>query len=288
MNVRELADRLHEALEGVPHAERPIFVKGWASNLPNEEKAAVMTLIGLFGFDIPRSKHVLVLIHGIRTAAVWQDLVEEAFDGTDIRVIPIGYEYHDAVRFLLPCHRRVVNYVRGQLRQVARDWNGAEISLIAHSFGTYITSQILRTDTDIRFKRIAFCGSVVPAKFKWASIPGLPGRDNFVNEVGYRDVWPVFARACGFGYGTSGSFGFRQAMIQDRFHNLDHSGFFDRSWIRRFWLPFIEQGIVLRSQADRPNPSLWSQLINVVSPKYLIPLILLLYVLCRYYPWAFG
>jgi pimeloyl-ACP methyl ester carboxylesterase len=47
------------------------------------------------------------------------------------------------------------------------------VSVIAHSFGTYVISCLLRDEFDIRFHRVIFCGSVVPYDFPF---------ENFVSK----------------------------------------------------------------------------------------------------------
>lgn len=284
MDIKELSDRLSKAIEGEPVQDHDAFIRGWIKHLPTEEQEAVTALYGIFGNSAPpKSKHVLVLVHGIRTAAVWHELVEEVFEHTEIRVIPIGYEYHDIVRFTLPFGReKTVHFVQDQLRQIRADFPKANISLIAHSYGTYIVSRILNSSSGYHFNKIIFCGSIVDAKFKWGHIQEAPDRLNFLNEVGFRDVWPVLAKSFSWGYGTSGSFGFKQARITDRYHDLDHGGFFNREWITKFWLTFIRDGQLVASGFSRENPSYWLQLLTIVHAKYLI-LFLIAFAGCAFY-----
>lgn len=287
MDLKELSDRLAMAIEGVNAEDRDAFIRGWIKNLPLEEQEPATVLYGIFGNKAPpKSKHVLVLVHGIRTAAVWHDLVQDVFEPTEIRVIPVGYEYHDVVRFLWPFGRKkVVGYVQDQLRQIRTDFPQAAISLIAHSFGTYIVSRILSSSSGYRLNKIIFCGSIVDAKFGWGRIQELPDRSKFVNEVGFRDVWPVLARSSSWGYGTSGAFGFKQAKVTDRYHDLDHGGFFKREWIAKFWLSFIRDDQLVPSGCSRENPPYWVQLLTVVHIKY-VSLAVLGGGLLYYQPWA--
>lgn len=287
MDVKELSDRLAMAVEGVAEEDRDAFIRGWIMNLPVAEQKPATVIYGIFKSEAPpKSKHILVLVHGIRTAAVWHDLVQEVFDPTEIRVIPIGYEYHDVVRFLWPFGRKgVVSYVQDQLRQVRADYPQAAISLIAHSFGTYIVSHILSSSSGYRLSKIIFCGSIVDARFRWGQIQELPERSKFMNEVGFRDVWPVLARSSSWGYGTSGSFGFKQAKVSDRYHDLDHGGFFDREWIAKFWLSFIRDDQHTPSGFSRGNPPYLFQLLTVIHIKYVV-LAILASLLFYYRPWA--
>jgi len=63
---------------------------------------------------------------------------------------------------------------------------GADCSIIAHSFGTFVIARILRDHTDLEFNRIIFCGSVVPQKFRFEDYRGR-FEAPLVNEVGTRD-----------------------------------------------------------------------------------------------------
>ena len=47
---------------------------------------------------------VVVLIHGIRTHAEWQEKIKQEFHGeSNIKVIPLGYDYLDIIERQLSC-----------------------------------------------------------------------------------------------------------------------------------------------------------------------------------------
>jgi hypothetical protein len=90
---------------------------------------------------VPSDGNVIVLVHGIRTTAEWAELVSsilEQVPGT--RVIPVGYGYFDVVQFFLPgpTRRPPVHRIRRELAAIVKQYPNARISIIAHSFGTYI------------------------------------------------------------------------------------------------------------------------------------------------------
>ena len=170
--------------------------------------------------DVPRNQQgprketgspVVVLVHGIRTRALWQNAIQSTLRKEGFVVQPTNYEYFDVLRFLFPgqfFRRGIVDDVERQIRHTLAENNVTTCSLIAHSFGTYVVSRILRERTDLEFDRIIFCGSVVPQSFRFEDY-----RKRFstplVNEVGTRDVWPAIAEAATFGYGSAGAYGFR-------------------------------------------------------------------------------
>ena len=145
----------------------------------------------------------------------------------------------------------------------------ARVSVIAHSFGTFIISQLLETEFDIRFHRVIFCGSVVSYNFpleNFRSKLALP----LLNEVGTADIWPAIAESITFGYGSAGSYGFRRPYVRDRWHNGASHGFFlTPSFAKDFWVPFLESGIIIPGSDPAEEPSRWVKLISIFKIKYL-------------------
>lgn len=273
MDISEIANRLSIDLQEVSVADRFTFTRGWIANLPPADRVAATALVGLMNFSPHQSNNqILVLIHGIRTAAEWQEAVRSMFDGTNVIVFPIGYEYFDVLRFILPWTRRTpIDRVSRELQNIKDSNPNVPISIIAHSFGTYIVSRVLKPDQGIRLKRLLFCGSIVPRDFEWDTVRGKPERDDFVNDVGTRDIWPVLAQSLSWGYGSSGTFGFKQSSIRDRFHDLTHSDFFSEAWVRKYWLPFICDGTVRPSEWDsaRPKQSFGLTALTIFQIKYI-------------------
>lgn len=283
MQISELVDRLRIAeAEEKPHPDQRIsFIKGFVSTLDSEDKTAITALMGMLDFSMPPvEKQVLILLHGIRTAGVWQESIRQMFDGTGVEVIPIGYGYFDVFRFLIPGLREgPVMQVASQIQSVKRDNTEASISIIAHSFGTYILSKLLYPDQGLRFKKIVLCGSIISGSYAWENVQGRPSRNFILNDVGTRDVWPAFAETFTWGYGSSGTFGFKNHALQDRFHDLTHSDFFEELWVKKYWISFICDGVVHASAWDlrRPTPPVFLSLLTTFHAKYLIILIVILW-----------
>ncbi len=81
----------------------------------------------------------------------------------------------------------------------------AEVTIIAHSFGTWMVSRILHDDTNIAIDRLILCGAIVPSDFRWDRVLkiNLGGRKNaIVNEYSPLDVWPLTAKVMTYGYGN--------------------------------------------------------------------------------------
>jgi pimeloyl-ACP methyl ester carboxylesterase len=202
--------------------------------------------------------HLVLLIHGIRTDATWQEKVAAELNLLPgIEAQPIGYGVFDVFRFWFPFLRTLVlRKIANKIRHATvrhRD-SGAKVSVIAHSFGTYSVFRLLNELGDFRFHRVILCGSIVSDNYPWQFVEPRV-EEPIINDCGTRDIWPPAAKALSWGYGATGTFGFKSAGIRDRFHDIDHSGFFDDDFVRTYWVPFIERGDFVPSPwtARRPN-----------------------------------
>jgi pimeloyl-ACP methyl ester carboxylesterase len=193
----------------------------------------------------PAFDTVVILIHGIRTAARWQSRVAALLEAeTGARVIPLKYGYFDTLRFLCPfrlCRSGPIERLRRQIDGIRDQYPGKRLVIFAHSFGTYALSRILMENPHFRFDRVILCGSIIPEGYDWSrvdsQITASEKRQAIINDCGTRDVWPVLARSVTWGYGASGTYGFGSFNVTDRFHPLRHSDFFDGEFVRKFWIP---------------------------------------------------
>ena len=228
-----------------------------------------------------RKKILLIVVHGIRTWAEWATTLEdELSDNQDVRVVPIGYGYFDAIQFLCPVYFRMkaVAVARDKIRNALTNYPGHEVVVIAHSFGSFVLTRAM-ANGDIRPDRIVLCGSVLKQSFNWDALPGAPSVDSktglptIVNDCGDLDWWPVLATFATVGFGTAGTSGFKTSRVQDRHHRLGHSDYLStakpaawwqrhkknvlkgtderealsgRHFMRRFWVPFVMQGEIIR------------------------------------------
>lgn len=205
--------------------------------------------------DLKSTKHVLLLLHGIRTRADWFEIVEGIFATETIcEVVPIRYGHFDLVKFLFPlpfARAMPIRKIRRELQNAKAKYQHAKISAIAHSFGTYALMHAIRNDADLELFRVILCGSVVPEQWEFENYFITRGEAiNIVNDCGVRDVWPVLARCCTWGYGASGTFGKAGVGVRDRKFPLSHSEFFNPRFISKYWVPFIQSGEIVRPKTD--------------------------------------
>src|SRR5258707_6530474 len=138
-------------------------------------------------------------------------------------------------------------------RESYRLENGAypkSMSVISHSFGTYVVGKVLTDVPDLEWNRIIFCGSVVREDFPLQRVL-RSFRHPLLNEIGTKDYWPALAESAGWGYGSVGSTGFNRPPVETRWHSgFRHSDFLTDSFCTKFWVPFL-QGETPK-EADKP------------------------------------
>lgn len=298
------AKRIAFPVIGAGYAQKPpedvaTTYAGALGPLLRQSKQALYVEIVLFPADMPKDKgyqsffwkfdeqakwkqhvvrdHVVAMIHGIRTPATWHESVERLLRSADNSVNPVslGIGYFDLFKFLVPSkliHRTYISEIAEKLSRLAEEKNTKRLSIIAHSYGTFLTAHALRQATDVKVSVLILCGSIVPREFPWCSFSerlGIIdeseyGNARMLNDCGWRDLWPVFAHTITWGYGSSGRFGFRTEIVKDRFHNLRHSDFFEAQHVNKFWVPAITEGRIEPQNADAPN-NLWVWILSLLT-----------------------
>jgi len=206
-------------------------------------------------------KHLIILVHGIRDPGFWQNSLRDMFEGEgdNIHVATIRTDVIDVFKFLSPItifRRQFVNDVEKSITNLVFDENyrDHQVTIIAHSFGTYIVTNILHENTDIEIDKLILCGGIVPNNFRWDRIRKINFRslpknsrhqENIINEYSPRDIWPLLAKTCAIGYGNGGSKGCGDPCVYDRSHFIPHSGYLVKSFAEKFWKPFIFQNKIV-------------------------------------------
>ena len=92
-------------------------------------------------------------------------MLRAQFEDVGVVVEPTNYGRIDALRFLWGSRRTPLDTVWDSVRDVQKLYPEAEISFLAHSFGTYIVAKLLQREFDFKAHRVVFCGSVVHYAF---------------------------------------------------------------------------------------------------------------------------
>ncbi len=218
-------------------------------------------------------EHVVILVHGICTQAEWQAATQQIGSTAGFKIVLTNYGYFDAFRFLLPVsfyRKSAIDRVWTQIKDTKELYPNARVSFLAHSFGSYIVSEILKREFAFKAHLVVFCGSIVKYDFPFEQISGRFTAP-LVNEVGTKDPLPALAESVTWGYGAAGTFGFRTPRVQDRWHvGFGHSDFFTPAFFKEFWQPFFENGTIMpaSSEIEKKPHLLW--LITVIKLKYML------------------
>lgn len=188
-------------------------------------------------------------------------------------VEPTNYGRFDLFRFLLPLpyfRKKAEAEVLRQLQIVEQRYPSAKISVIAHSFGTYLIGKIIANNFNVKFDKVIFCGCVLRYNFPFEDYQNRFSAD-IVNEVGTKDIWPAMAESVTTGYGSAGTFGFHRPLVYDRWHNGAHHGYFlNQAFCKKYWVPFLLDGTIVPDSAHPERPSRFASIINIVKLKYLL------------------
>lgn len=226
------------------------------------------------------SKHVVILVHGIRDRAIWLREIVPQLKADGFTPAPVNYGRFDLLRFLfpIPFFRKVAaRTVASQIQTtIFEEHKDATYSIIAHSFGTYVTANILAEALWLRVDRIIFCGSVLGYDFpfqRFAQRFAPP----ILNEVGTADIWPAVAESVTWGYGSGGTFGFNRPLVIDRWHEgADHHDFLNANFCHDYWVPFLKDGTVVSAPPATSRHPSWLNLISIFPIKYFAVALILL------------
>ena len=202
------------------------------------------------------ARRIVISLHGIRTRGEWQkeSLTRELGDAGFIHV-PLDYGFFSSVRLVLPWSRRKqVDWFRDKYTQHARD---GEVSIIAHSFGSYLVARAMQIYPEMVFDRIILCGSIVQRDYPWSKRIANGQCSGVLNDYGQVDIWARVAEYVVSDAGPSGVDGFTDEAdgnVTQREHpEFRHSDYFFELNYRKNWIPFL-QGKPPESltRADRP------------------------------------
>ena len=234
--------------------------------------------------DATGIQHVVILIHGIRDLGSWHQTVDRVLGSASVKVIMPKFGWFRALRFIAPwdAAKKPMRRVFREYENIRREYPNAKVSVIAHSFGTHLLTKLLREHPHMRIWRIVLCGSVVKQDFEWEQVRDRFGDSNtktgfIVNDCGNRDPCPIIGKFAGWRYGNAGTDGFGGVYVEDRFHDGDHSLFFDENFIKMYWKPFIVDGHTVPGTARQGERVPWYvKILHKVPFNLQIDLLLLL------------
>lgn len=233
--------------------------------------------------------HVVILVHGINTMALWQNEISSVLRGEGFEPRPVGYDKFGVWSFLRRSdkkRRKAIAFVSTNILDARTEFPDAKISIIAHSFGTYVVMQFLEQNKSFQISRLILCGSVLPRLYSFVSLatrllPTTQPDKKIVNECGTHDVWPVLGGRATKRYGPSGTFGSNDGRVLNRWHNyMWHSGFLNAPFCRKFWVPFLKNGIVIPGEQNEARIPWWIRLLARLPLKSMLIAVPALFGLC--------
>jgi pimeloyl-ACP methyl ester carboxylesterase len=187
---------------------------------------------------------VVVLLHGIRTRGVWQKAITPTLSSAGFIPFPLDFGYFGVPALLNPRSRQSkVEWLHNELDDLRQKTRCDRLSVIAHSFGTYMIGQMLRKYPQHALDKLIMVGGILNRDYDWVSKLDDWQVGYAHNEYGTGDVWPRLAARGVGGAGDSGYAGFRcehPRLSQQKFE-YGHSDYFTVGHCERYWLPVLRR-----------------------------------------------
>lgn len=191
---------------------------------------------------------VLITIHGIRTFGHWQQSLRDTISSysKEFEYIDMKYGFFDILSFAVPYLRvRTAKKIAFRMKSIIESNSDKNIYLVAHSFGTLITSiAIDECVIDKKIKLTIFCGSPLPHDHAIDHV--IEKSETTINECGTKDLVLIFARMFILGIGDAGRIGFSRETNKtflNRYHRGGHSLYFkektEPKFYEKYWSPLM-------------------------------------------------
>lgn len=218
-----------------------------------------------------KSKDKLIIpIHGIRSDASWFGRFSFLATTSGWSVAPFSYGFESGgILWSEDDKKKVVDEFRIWVNDIRKSYSGS-ISVVAHSFGSYIFGRYLRDAGDISesFGGVVLTGSILNSSYDWR--PFLQNKKvgmvlNFVApNDGWVDLMPnagklkqlfisdsLMGRAAVDGFLHKHPF-----LLSSESKLIDHNNMFHEDVISRVWLPFLSMA---ESQVPVEGSWVWSE-----------------------------
>lgn len=190
------------------------------------------------------SRPVVLSLHGIKTRGRWQKELAPILAEAGFTPEPLDYGNFLAIEMLLPyCRRKRIEWYFREYTKLADKYSDRQISIIAHSFGTYLVARSLeKYIAHIKYDVIIFCGAIVRRDYPWHNIHAGGHINQVLNQYGGKDLWATIVAYFVGDSGQSGRYGFQNApaCLTQSFHpEYRHSDYFHPRNFKDTWVPFL-------------------------------------------------
>lgn len=198
--------------------------------------------------DTVKRDRVLVTVHGIRTHAEWNAEVTLIASANGWTVAPFYYGYTQATVFASENYRNeIVDKFRAFLSDVCDVTETHAVSVLAHSFGTYIAMKYITgwDQPPTIFDTLILTGSILAEELPFDALQGKVG--HVINEIAPNDEWAEWAKVANFGrdplFGNAGTRGFKHRGAELTQHTssiFSHTNVIKRDVMVSRWMPALE------------------------------------------------
>lgn len=204
--------------------------------------------------DINEKVGVLVTIHGLNSRAEWNMDIMPIASSQGWIVAPYIYSTNKPdLLFNKGKRAKVVDDFRDWIYDIQTKFDG-RISIIAHSFGTYIVGAYLTGFEDgicppVTFNSIVFTGSILNKEFHWEKYRGLSvgcvynmiaPNDEFVKYMPQTELKKYIGMSTLFGKAGFEGFTSKSPMLfQSNNSIFTHTNTIKRDIIETKWMPFL-------------------------------------------------
>ncbi|MHC2539136.1 DUF6932 family protein [Bradyrhizobium diazoefficiens] len=192
----------------------------------------------------------LITVHGIRTYAEWNAEIAHIASSNGWIFAPFTYGFFDISQLAKAKERNlIVDKFRAHIHDI-RDRYGCDVSVIAHSFGTYVVMKyLLGFDLPpVQIDTLILTGSIIDENLDLEKLKGKAAV--VVNEVAPNDDIVQWAQAGTLWgddlIGASGAVGFKnvvERLDQRTCEIFDHNNVIRRDVVSQRWMPLLEAGV---------------------------------------------
>ncbi|WP_404973074.1 DUF6932 family protein [Vibrio campbellii] len=205
--------------------------------------------------DLDETEGVLVTIHGLLSTGAWNGELLPVFSDAGWTVAPYYYGVQSPDILVREKQRKEAvdkfrEWIHGIYELYCKGTN-RKISVIAHSFGTYLIGAYLNGfegNPPVEFESIILTGSILNEDYDWGFLENSYAVGNVRNEIAPNDQWvkwmpksdwikkdPLFGQAGVNGFNTISTY-----IEQNSCTIFDHNNVIKRDVALKYWLPYLK------------------------------------------------
>ncbi|MNZ42595.1 hypothetical protein D3C78_601720 [compost metagenome] len=204
----------------------------WKEEITN----VVQNRIAIFDQKEPVAfdQNVVVTIHGIRTYGGWQNKIEQKFQNGYI-VKSYGFNFHNAIDFFSEkSSKNEIKLFVDYLENLKKEYPIANLHIICHSFGTYITYHALcNMQSRLNIGSLILAGSILKPEQNINEVYKKHNIKRIVNDCSLIDIPLLLAQLISNRYSLAGIVGLKgdKGRINNRYFSGGHSLYFSDTHI---------------------------------------------------------